>query len=114
MSCRSPYKIQPLSHDSLASYAHECQAGKWCVCAALWQANVVHSHLYSTSKALVSTFQRVELPIIPALDQYRYVLYSDTDVFFRKRITMNDFGGYLGSGSRVSVGRISRVDGCCF
>lgn len=43
---------------------------------------------------LVSTFQRVDLAIIRQLTQYNVVLYTDADVFFRRRISMNDFGGW--------------------
>lgn len=33
-------------------------------------ANVQHSHLYKSDDMLVSTFQRVDLPLVPILDQY--------------------------------------------
>ncbi|MEW5310172.1 MAG: hypothetical protein WDW38_001993 [Sanguina aurantia] len=54
--------------------------------------NIVHSHLYRSPDMLVSTFQRVDLPIIPVLDQYQYILYTDADVFFRRRVTLDSFG----------------------
>ncbi|KAG2445065.1 hypothetical protein HYH02_008932 [Chlamydomonas schloesseri] len=56
------------------------------------QNNVAHSHLYKTPDSLVSTFQRVDLPVVPVLDQYSYVLYTDADVFFRRPIRLDDFG----------------------
>lgn len=34
--------------------------------------------------ALVGTFQRIDIPIVPGLEQYGHVLYTDTDVFFRR------------------------------
>ncbi|KAG2483042.1 hypothetical protein HYH03_018071 [Edaphochlamys debaryana] len=54
--------------------------------------NVRHSHLFKTPDMLVSTFQRVDLPVVPTLDQYTYVLYTDADVFFRRPIRLDDFG----------------------
>lgn len=61
----------------------------------------MHSHLYRSPDMLVSTFQRVDLPIIPVLDQYQYILYTDADVFFRRRVTLDSFGGWVCS---MSVG----------
>ncbi|KXZ50966.1 hypothetical protein GPECTOR_14g21 [Gonium pectorale] len=54
--------------------------------------NVAHSHLYKTPDMLVSTFQRVDLPVVHELEQYTYVLYTDADVFFRRPIKLDDFG----------------------
>ncbi|EFJ43295.1 hypothetical protein VOLCADRAFT_106875 [Volvox carteri f. nagariensis] len=54
--------------------------------------NVQHSHLYKNPDMLVSTFQRVDLPVVPILDQYTYVLYTDADVYFRRPIHLDDFG----------------------
>ncbi|GLI69846.1 hypothetical protein VaNZ11_014563 [Volvox africanus] len=54
--------------------------------------NVHHSHLFKTPDMLVATFQRVDLPVVPVLDQYTYVLYTDADVYFRKPIRLDDFG----------------------
>ncbi len=62
---------------------------------------MAHSHLYKTPDALVSTFQRVDLPLVPLLDQYTYVLYTDADVYFRRPIHLEDFGG---SGGPAWVG----------
>ncbi|KXZ42749.1 hypothetical protein GPECTOR_120g416 [Gonium pectorale] len=55
------------------------------------QNNVHHSHLYKTPDTLVSTFQRVDLPVVPVLDQYTYVLYTDADVYFRRPMVLDDF-----------------------
>ncbi len=51
-----------------------------------------HSHLFKNPDMLVSTFQRVDLPVVPILDQYTYVLYTDADVYFRRPIHLDDFG----------------------
>ncbi len=56
------------------------------------QDNVQHSHLFKNPDMLVSTFQRVDLPVVPILDQYTYVLYTDCDVYFRRPIHLDDFG----------------------
>ncbi|KAG2436256.1 hypothetical protein HXX76_006567 [Chlamydomonas incerta] len=54
--------------------------------------NVHHSHLFKTPDMLIATFQRVDLPVVPILDQYTYVLYTDADVFFRRPLHLDDFG----------------------
>eukprot|EP00198_Chlamydomonas_reinhardtii_P010596 XP_001699933.1 predicted protein [Chlamydomonas reinhardtii] len=54
--------------------------------------NVHHSHLFKTPDMLVATFQRVDLPVVPILDQYTYVLYTDADVYFRRPLHLDDFG----------------------
>jgi hypothetical protein len=54
--------------------------------------NVRHSHLYATPETMVSTFMRVDLPVIPELDQYTYILYTDTDVYFRRPVTLDSLG----------------------
>ncbi|KAL6753995.1 hypothetical protein V8C86DRAFT_404853 [Haematococcus lacustris] len=54
--------------------------------------NTRHSHLYATPNMLLSTFQRIDLAVTPGLDQYNYVLYTDADVMFKQRITLDDFG----------------------
>eukprot|EP01025_Chloroclados_australasicus_P054071 TRINITY_DN6405_c0_g1_i1.p1 TRINITY_DN6405_c0_g1~~TRINITY_DN6405_c0_g1_i1.p1 ORF type:complete len:769 (-),score=34.50 TRINITY_DN6405_c0_g1_i1:335-2494(-) len=51
----------------------------------------VHSHLYSNTEGIVGTFQRIDIPILPELMQYDFVLYTDTDVFFRGPVTLDSF-----------------------
>ena len=51
-----------------------------------------YSHLYASPDTIVSTFQRVDLPLVQVLDQYSYVLYTDSDVYFRRRVTLDSFG----------------------
>ena len=53
--------------------------------------NVQHSHLFKSPEMLIGTFQRIDMPVVPVLDQYHYVLYTDADVFFRKKVTLGDF-----------------------
>ncbi|KAL4421857.1 hypothetical protein ABPG77_001339 [Micractinium sp. CCAP 211/92] len=55
----------------------------------------LYSHLYRTDGALVGAFQRIDIPILPELDQYNYVLFTDCDVFFRKRMRLLDWGSPL-------------------
>lgn len=43
---------------------------------------------------LVSTFQRMDLPLVEEISQYNYVLFTDADVFFKRRITLDEFGEY--------------------
>ena len=51
-----------------------------------------YSHLYASPDTIVSTFQRVDLPMVSVLDQYTYVLYTDSDVYFRRPVMLDDFG----------------------
>jgi len=53
--------------------------------------NTQYSPLYTSADMLVSTFQRIDIARTPVLDQYSYVLYTDADVYFRRRITLDDF-----------------------
>lgn len=43
-----------------------------------------HSHLYGNNSSLLGTFFRFDIPILAELQQFEHVLYTDTDVFFRK------------------------------
>ncbi|KAL4423983.1 hypothetical protein ABPG75_001284 [Micractinium tetrahymenae] len=52
----------------------------------------LYSHLYRTDGALVGAFQRIDIPILSEFDQYNYVLFTDCDVFFRKRMRLLDWG----------------------
>ncbi|KAL4423982.1 hypothetical protein ABPG75_001283 [Micractinium tetrahymenae] len=52
----------------------------------------LYSHLYRTDGALVGAFQRIDIPILSEFDQYNYVLFTDCDVFFRKRMKLFDWG----------------------
>ena len=54
-------------------------------------SNIAHSHLYANADMQIGTFQRIDIPVLPMLTQYEYVLFTDADVFFRKRIDLNTF-----------------------
>lgn len=69
--------------------------------------NVRFSPLYKSANMLVSTCQRLDVSRMPLLDQYTYVLYTDADVYFRRRITLNDFSLPL----PMSVGMASETPG---
>eukprot|EP00798_Chlamydomonas_sp_ICE-L_P007680 gene7680-840_t len=49
------------------------------------------SYTYQSQNNLVSIFIRMDLPVIPELEQYIYVLYTDPDVFFNKRVSVTSF-----------------------
>lgn len=54
------------------------------------------SHLYSNEDMVLSTYFRLDIPVIPEISQFEHVLYTDTDVYFRKDIT-----NLRGTGSRL-------------
>lgn len=54
-------------------------------------ANLRHSHLYKSKETVVGTWQRIDIPTLHILKQYHHVLFTDTDVFFRKSIAFIDF-----------------------
>ncbi|KAI7840968.1 hypothetical protein COHA_005197 [Chlorella ohadii] len=58
---------------------------------------IKYSQLYGSDGALVGAFQRMDIPILPQLDQYNYVLFTDCDVFFRRPVRLVDFGTPLPS-----------------
>lgn len=54
-------------------------------------SNIEHSHLYANIDMQIGTWQRVDIPILPVLSQYEYVLFTDADVYFRGPVTLNTF-----------------------
>ena len=54
-------------------------------------ANLRQSHLFASEELIVGTWQRIDLPLVPWLDQYTYVLFTDTDVLFRRPIGFHEF-----------------------
>ena len=54
-------------------------------------SNTAHSHLYANADMQTGTFQRIDIPIMPVLEQYEYALFTDVDVYFRKPITLDAF-----------------------
>jgi hypothetical protein len=53
------------------------------------------SHLYKNTGALVGAYLRIDIPKLPQLDQYNYVLFTDCDVYFRKRMKLINWGSPL-------------------
>ncbi|KAI7840394.1 hypothetical protein COHA_005895 [Chlorella ohadii] len=56
------------------------------------EINQRFSHLYSSPGRVVGTFQRIDIPVLPQLMQYEFVLFTDGDVYFRQRIKLVDWG----------------------
>ena len=67
-----------------------------------WKINIVQKYdeakkfakaaaTYESITSLVATFMRFDIPIIHALYQYNYVLYTDVDVLFLKKIDLHSF-----------------------
>ena len=53
--------------------------------------NVQHSHLYANNSMAVGTWQRMDVPLLPQLSEYEYILFTDSDIFFRKPLTLESF-----------------------
>ncbi len=53
--------------------------------------NKAHSHLYADPQMQIGTWQRIDIPILPELSEWEYVLFTDADVYFRKPITLDSF-----------------------
>jgi hypothetical protein len=67
-----------------------------------WKVNVVQKYdeakkfakaaaTYESITSLVATFMRFDIPIVHALYQYNYVLYTDVDVLFLKKVDLHSF-----------------------
>jgi len=67
-----------------------------------WKVNIVEKYdeakkfakaaaTYESITSLVATFMRFDIPIVHALYQYNYVLYTDVDVLFLKKIDLHSF-----------------------
>ena len=54
-------------------------------------ANLAQSHLFASEDAVVGTWQRIDVPVVPWLDQFTYALFTDTDVLFRRAVALRDF-----------------------
>jgi hypothetical protein len=50
-----------------------------------------HSHLFSNASSLIGTYQRIDIPLAPELQQYEYVLFTDCDVYFRRPFRLTSF-----------------------
>jgi hypothetical protein len=55
------------------------------------------SPLYQDIQSIFGTMQRIDISVIPELEEYNYVLFTDSDVFFQKPITLESFGSELPS-----------------
>lgn len=55
------------------------------------ESNIAHSHLYASLNMTVGSWQRVDIPILPELTQYEYVLFTDADVYFRRPLSLDAF-----------------------
>ncbi|KAI8477207.1 MAG: hypothetical protein J3K34DRAFT_381683 [Monoraphidium minutum] len=53
--------------------------------------NLAQSHLFASEDSIVGTWQRIDLPLVEWLDQYTYVLFTDTDVLFRRGFSFHEF-----------------------
>ncbi|GAQ85030.1 hypothetical protein KFL_002180050 [Klebsormidium nitens] len=58
----------------------------------LGKENLRTSHLYANPEMAVGTWQRIDIPIVPELEQFEYVLFTDSDVYFRRALRLSDFG----------------------
>ena len=56
------------------------------------ESNNKHSHLYDNKISLLSTFSRIDIPLMESLKEFTYVLYTDNDVYFRGPILLEQFG----------------------
>jgi len=45
-------------------------------------ANLNQSHLFASDSAVVGTWQRIDLPLVPWIDKYTHVLFTDVDILF--------------------------------
>jgi hypothetical protein len=55
------------------------------------------SPLYYDKASIFGTMQRIDVSVMPQLEEYNYVLFTDSDVFFQKPITLESFGPELPS-----------------
>lgn len=53
--------------------------------------NIRQSHLFASENSIVGTWQRIDLPLVPWIDQYTYVLFTDTDILFRRPFSFHEF-----------------------
>jgi hypothetical protein len=53
-------------------------------------ANLRESHLFASEDSIVGTWQRIDLPLVPWIDQFNYVLFTDTDVLFRRPFSFHE------------------------
>ena len=49
------------------------------------------SRVYKTKESVVDDFMRIDLPALPELEQFVYVLFTEADFFFHKKINLGTF-----------------------
>ena len=45
----------------------------------------------------IGTWQRIDIPILPDLEEYNFCLFTDSDVYFRGPLSLQEFGSPLPS-----------------
>jgi len=55
------------------------------------EENAKVSPIFKTQEALTENFIRIDVPVIPELEQYVYILFTDPDVYFHKKVTLATF-----------------------
>jgi hypothetical protein len=53
--------------------------------------NLAQSHLFASEDSIVGTWQRIDLPLVDWIDQFTYVLFTDTDILFRRPFSFHEF-----------------------
>lgn len=43
----------------------------------------------------IGTWQRIDVPILPELAEHNYCLFTDSDVYFRQQVSLQEFGSPL-------------------
>eukprot|EP01025_Chloroclados_australasicus_P045423 TRINITY_DN4971_c0_g1_i4.p1 TRINITY_DN4971_c0_g1~~TRINITY_DN4971_c0_g1_i4.p1 ORF type:complete len:765 (-),score=45.33 TRINITY_DN4971_c0_g1_i4:1815-4109(-) len=49
-----------------------------------------HNYLFETPEELIANFLRMDIPLLPELSQYAFVLYTDIAVYFRKKVDLTE------------------------
>eukprot|EP00798_Chlamydomonas_sp_ICE-L_P003118 gene3118-13131_t len=58
---------------------------------AMVDYEIKYESIYSSFSSVQSDFVRMDLPLLPELEQHMYVLYTQPDVFFNKKVTVSSF-----------------------
>ena len=49
------------------------------------------SPIYSSKESLVDHFRRIDIPILPEFEQYVYVLFTEVDTYFARKVSLAGF-----------------------
>ena len=60
------------------------------ICKLASADNINQSHLYASCSAVTATWARIDIPNLRQLEEYDYVLYTDTDVIFQGEILLEE------------------------